>query len=96
MPHVLAATALAVISQFAAQQPYRPTVKVAVDGPRLTRPLKVKISPQGRVTEIRGPQVLCTMPMIRPAAPVDTKIVVEPPKNGAKIRTIDAPTCIER
>lgn len=41
-------------------------------------------------------QVLCTMPLLRPKTDVDPKIVLELPKNGAKIRTIDAPACIER
>ena len=44
----------------------------------------------------RAPQRLCTTPLIRPHGKPDPKIVVEPPKIGVKIRSFDAPTCIER
>lgn len=87
------AVALAVLVQLgAAPPPHRPGVKVRfVPLPSQTRSgvaiLHVTPTPK---------QVLCTMPMLRPQTNVDPQIVVEPPKNGAKIRTLDVPVCIER
>ena len=89
------AVVLAVLTQLtAAPPPFRPGATVyfvpvqatAVKGP----PVQVHV-----VTPLQK-QVLCTMPILRPDGDVDPKIVKEPPKNGAKIRTIDAPACIER
>lgn len=90
-----AAAALVVLAQLvAAPQPYRSGVKVHFYA---AQPISPKEAPMlGRVVIHPAPQMLCTMPMLRPQGNVDPKIVVEPPKNGAKIRTIDAPKCIER
>jgi hypothetical protein len=87
MTPMLGITVLVVITQLAAaQQPYRPGVK------RVEFVTPQNITPK----VIQTPQALCTMPMLRPQGDVDPKIVVEPPKNGAKIRTVVVPPCIER
>ena len=75
------------------QQPVRPMAKVRFNTPRyLVQPGSTPV-----VTHVlAAPQRLCTMPMLRPEGDVDPKIVVEPPSTiDAKIRTIDAPPCIE-
>ena len=94
MTTILASTALVLISQLAAPQPYKPSVKFNLGGRQFV-PLQPKTA---KVLDMhQAPrQVLCTMPLVRPEKDVDPKIVVEPPKNGAKIRTIDVPPCIER
>ena len=96
MTTILASTALVLISQLAAPPPYRPSVKANLGGARQFVPLKSKTT-AAQVIEIHQTprQVLCSMPMLRPPADVDPKIVVEPPKNGAKIRAIEVPPCIE-
>ena len=97
MTTILASTALVLIAQLTAGLPYRPSVKVTLGGARQFVPLKPKATP-GLVIDMhqKPSQVLCSMPMLRPPADVDPKIVIEPPKDGAKIRTIDVPPCIER
>ena len=97
MTTVLASTALVLISQLAAPQAYRPSAKVTLGG----TPQFFLVTPKptaGHAIEVykASSQVLCTMPMLRPQGDVDPKIVIEPPKDGAKIRTIDVPPCIER
>jgi hypothetical protein len=98
MTTILASTALVLIAQLAAPQAYRPSAKLTFGGPKQF--FLVKPTPgTGQAIDIYKalpPQVLCTMPMLRPQGDVDPKIVAEPPKNGAKIRTIDAPACIEK
>ena len=94
LPFLAATTALALISQLAAPVPYKPSVRVQLGSPQF-----VLVNPQDaarRALTHHQPQRLCTTPLIRPQGNPDPKIVVEPPKNGAKIRSIDAPTCIER
>lgn len=89
------AVALAVLTQLAAAPPpFRPGVNVHFVTSQSTTLNRALV----RLHAVTSPskQVLCTMPMLRPQTDVDPKIVVEPPKNGAKIRTIDAPACIER
>ena len=97
MTTILASTALVLISQLAAPQVYRPSGKVTLGGTPQFFPIKPKPATGQAIDTYKAPrQVLCTMPMLRPQGDVDAKIVVEPPKNGAKIRTIDAPACIEQ
>ena len=79
-------TVLIVAAQLVAPPPFKPSVK------RVEFPTPQNVMPKVVAT----PHVLCTMPMLRPQGNVDPRIVVEPPKNGAKIRAIVAPTCIER
>ena len=89
------AVALAVFAQLAAgPPPFRPGVNVQF----VTSQSTTFDRALARLHAVTSPskQVLCTMPMLRPQTDIDPKIVKEPPKNGAKIRTIDAPTCIER
>ena len=73
--------------------------------PGFGRPWFETARPQPRPTFSASAGVGQTAPMSVPScvmrtivAPknLDPKIVVEPPKNGAKIRTIDAPACIEQ
>ena len=94
MVSMLAAALLLLAQLSAAPQPYRSGVTVQFVTPQAKTlngvPIQVHV-----VTPLQK-QVLCTMPMLRPQTDVDPKIVKEPPKNGAKIRTIDAPACIER
>jgi hypothetical protein len=97
MTTVLASIALVLISQLAAPQVYRPSAKVTLGG----TPQFFLVTPKattGHAIEIYKPtaQVLCTMPMLRPQGDVDPKIVVEPPKNGARIRSVEVPPCVER
>lgn len=89
------AVVLAVLTQLTAAPPrFRPGARVHFVPLQATA---VKGTPvQVHVVASPEKQVLCTMPLLRPKTDVDPKIVVEPPKNGAKIRTIDAPACIER
>ena len=90
---VLTATALVVISQLA-NQTYRPGVNVQFNAPQIVAP-RADTEPRSIVTH-HVPQRLCTMPLLRPQGKVDPKIVVEPPKNGAKIRAYEVPRCVER
>lgn len=51
----------------------------------------VQHAPTGR-SHVATPKPSCAMPMVRPQAGVDPKIVVEPPQGVAfAIRTADAP-----
>jgi hypothetical protein len=89
------AAALAVLAQLAAApQPFRPGAKVHFVTPQSKVLNGVPV--QVHVGTPSQKHVLCTMPMLRPQTDVDPKIVRELPKHGAKIRTIDAPACIER
>jgi hypothetical protein len=82
--------ALAAHQQHAA----RPTANVHFNAPR------VFVQPGSKpvVTHLtNAPQLLCTMPMLRPQADVDPKIVVEPSKDvDYKIRIVEPPPCVER
>jgi hypothetical protein len=75
------------------QQSTRPTAKVQFNAPRYV----VQPGSNPVVTHLRAPQLLCTMPMLRPEKNVDPKIAVEPSKDlDYKIRTVEVPPCIER
>ena len=75
------------------QQAMRPSAKVHFNSPRYF----VQPGSKPVVTHLKPPQLLCTMPMLRPQGDVDPKIVIEPPATiDAKIRTVDVPPCIER
>ena len=99
MTTILASIALVLISQLAAPQASRPSAKVTLGGTQqffLVTP-KTATGTGQAIDMYKAPSpVLCTMPMLRPRGDVDPKIVAEPPKNGAKIRTIDVPACIEQ
>ena len=89
------AVVLAVLVKLAATPPpFRPGATVYFVTPQSTTLDRALV----RLHAVTSPSkpVLCTMPMLRPQTEVDPKIVVEPPKNGAKIRSINAPACIER
>jgi hypothetical protein len=94
MVSMLAAALLLLAQLSAAPQPYRSGVKVQFVTPQSMKPNGMPV--QVHVVPPPSKHVLCAMPMLRPQTDLDPKIVVEPPKNGAKIRTIDAPACIER
>ena len=95
MTTILASTALVLISQLAAPQPYRPSAKVTLRGVRQFYVVEPKTATAQAIDIDKAPPQFCTMPMLRPQGDVDPKIVVEPPKNGAKIRAIEVPPCIE-
>lgn len=92
----LTVTTLAALAQLlAAERPARISDKYLSATRQPVRPLFAPLQQPG-VAE-RSPQVLCTMPILRPDANVDPKIVVEPQKGvDFKIRTIDTPACVER
>lgn len=97
MSPTLGVVVLAVIAQFVAgQEALRTRATVRLQTLQIAREARVFQTPQGTRHLPRESEMLCTMPILRPPADVDPKIVVEPPKSGAKIRTIDAGTCIER
>ena len=103
MAPMLAAVTVAVIVQFVAgQQPSRPGVQVRfraptiVQGIPLSKASRVFQTPLGTHQLPQESVTLCTTPILRAPANVDPKIVVEPPKNDAKIRTIDVGKCVER
>ncbi len=75
------------------QQPARPTARVHFNTPR------VFVQPGAKpvITHLKAPQLLCTMPMLRPEGDVDPKIVVEPSKDlDYKIRIVELPPCVGR
>ena len=75
------------------QQAMRPTAKVHFNSPRFF----VQPGAKPVVTHLKPPQLLCTMPMLRPQGDVDPKIVVEPSKEvDYKMRIVELPPCVER
>jgi hypothetical protein len=98
MAPLVAVTVLAVVAQLGSTpQPFRFADKRMVLWQQLPSPHIL----MGRAAAAihQTPQVLCTMPMIRPQTDVDPKIVVETPNDAGqrfKMRTIDAPRCVER
>lgn len=97
MAPTLAAVTLALIAQFVAgQEAVRTRAAVRLQALQIAQEARVFQTPQGTHQLPRESVTLCTTPFLRPPANFDPKIVVEPPKNGAKIRTIDAGRCVER
>ena len=97
MAPTLVAVTLALIAQFVAgQEALRTRATVRLQALQSTQEARVFQTPQGTHHVPHESATLCTTPILRPSSNIDPKIVVEPPKNGAKIRTIDAGKCIER
>ena len=97
MAPTLAAVTLALIAQFVAgQEALRTRARVRLQTLQIAQEARVFQTPQGTHQLQRESATLCTTPILRPSTNVDPKIVVEPPKTDAKIRTIDAGKCIER
>ena len=88
-------TAVAMLAHLvSAPQPFRPMVKVDFSAQPSTGLTSLAFP---RAVATATPQVLCTMPMLRPSTNVDPKIVVEPARDiDYKIRVIEQAPCVER